>query len=94
MRTSTLKARKRPQRKQWLCSETGSKTVWGTAEVKEKPGISFGPEPAWLDEEVLVTMAKDPSPKDPTYWTPAVELYVFTGEDGALFVPPEAGGIA
>jgi hypothetical protein len=40
-------------------------------------GVSFGPEEATLDDDVLVTQPRDPTPDDRTYWTEPVELSIY-----------------
>ena len=46
------------------------------------PEISFGPEPAFLDEDVLIRSAQDPSPSDPFYWSNIKELIVCRDKEG------------
>ena len=50
-------------------------------DMKERDGISLGPEEPWLDEDVLVTQAKDSTPEDPRYWTETQEVMVLREGD-------------
>ena len=58
---------------------------------EEGPGISLGPEEPEIDEEVLISLAKDPTPEDPTYWADQEDLYVTRNVEGEYRASTEGG---
>ena len=58
---------------------------------EEGPGVSFGPEEPEMDEEVEVSMAKDWTPEDPTYWTDPEDIYVWPNKEGEYQASTEGG---
>ena len=56
---------------------------WMEAMSTDVEGISFGPEEATLDDDVLVSQARNPTRQDRSYWTQAVELSIYEIMDKA-----------
>lgn len=50
---------------------------WLETMSNDVEGVSFGPEETTLDDDVLVTQPRDPTPDDRTYWTQSVELSIY-----------------